>query len=73
MDARGARDLAARIKAGIRIGARVELVSEGSDPRLRPGDAGVVVGIEHDGRLRVGWDRGLTVEIEPTSLRLLAA
>jgi hypothetical protein len=71
MDVRGAGHLAARIKAGVRIGARVELVSESSDPRLQPGDAGSVVGIDEKGTLRVRWDRGLTLDIERAPLRLL--
>jgi hypothetical protein len=73
MDVRGAGHLAARIKAGVRIGARVELVSEPPDPRLQPGDAGSVVGIDEKGMLRVRWDRGLTLDIERAPLRLLPA
>jgi hypothetical protein len=73
MDVRGAGELAARIKAGVRIGTRVELVAHVSDPRLQPGDAGFVVGIEAEGRLLVRWDRGLTLDIEQAPLRLLPA
>lgn len=73
MDTRGAAHLAGRIKAGVRIGARVELVSKAPDPRLQPGDAGFVVGIDPQGRLQVRWDRGLTVDVEPAPLRLLPA
>jgi hypothetical protein len=73
MDARGAGHLAGRIKAGVRIGARVELVSDAPDPRLQPGDAGCVVGIDPEGRLRVEWDRGLTLDIEPAPVRPVPA
>ena len=73
MDVRGAGQLAARIKAGVRIGARVELVSDAPDPRLQPGDVGSVVGIDDDGRLRVRWDRGLTLEVDGAPLRQLPA
>ena len=48
MDAIGARLLAARIAAGVRIGSRIELVSD-SDTELRAGDRGVVREIEANG------------------------
>lgn len=73
MDTRGAGHLAGRIKAGIRIGARVQLVANVPDSGLQPGDAGSVVGVDRDGRLCVRWDRGLTLDVEPAPLRLLPA
>jgi hypothetical protein len=73
MDVRGAGHLAARIKAGVPIGARVELVAAAPDARLRQGDTGSVVGIDEAGLLRVQWDRGLTLYVERAPLRLLSA
>ena len=57
MDASGARLLAARIAAGVRIGSRIELISD-SDTELRAGDRGVVRGIESGGDVVVEWERG---------------
>jgi hypothetical protein len=65
MDANGARHLLARISAGVRVGTRVELVAVADDSPLRPGDRGVVVGLEQSGRVLVKWDRGITLGIEP--------
>jgi len=64
MDAIGARLLAARIAAGVRIGSVIELVSD-SDPDLRPGDRGVVREIEADGAVVVDWERGFSRAIDP--------
>lgn len=66
MDAIGARLLAARIAAGVRIGSVIELVSDSdSDPDLRAGDRGVVRGIEAGGAVVVEWDRGFESSIDP--------
>jgi hypothetical protein len=75
MDAEGARQLAARIKAGVWIGMRVELVDAGGVTELSVGDRGIVESIDHDGRVVVKWDRGFSLEIDPEhgSLRRLAA
>lgn len=68
MDANGARLLAARIRAGVAIGARVELVEDASDDSgLCAGDRGVVDTIDERGYVFVRWDRGFASEIDPTS------
>jgi hypothetical protein len=74
MDAIGARLLAARIAAGVRIGSTIELTSV-SDEELRAGDRGVVRGIEAGGAVVVEWDRGFNRSIDPrqSSFRALPA
>ena len=75
MDTQGARHLAARIKAGVWIGMRIELVDSGDEPRLSAGDRGVVDNVDDSGHVVVRWDRGFTLEIDPdrTRVRPLAA
>jgi hypothetical protein len=76
MDVNGARDLAKRLRAGVWIGMRVELVTDTDDePGLFAGDRGVVDRIDDEGRVVVSWDRGFTREIDPerTQVRPLAA
>jgi hypothetical protein len=76
MDANGARLLAARIRAGVAIGARIELVSDVSDESgLCAGDRGVVDQIDERGYVFVTWDRGFASEIDPeaTPISQLAA
>jgi hypothetical protein len=75
MDANGARQLAARIKAGVSVGMRVELVDPGGDERLSVGDRGVVESVDDEGVVSVRWDRGFTLEIDPvrSPVRRLAA
>jgi hypothetical protein len=75
MDAEGARQLAARIKAGVWIGMRVELVDAGGRLELTAGDRGVVEAIDEHGRVLVKWDRGFSLEVDPeeSPLRRLAA
>jgi hypothetical protein len=72
MDTQGARLLAARIRAGVSVGARIELVEppEG-DSRLAAGDRGVVDQIDDAGRVVVTWDRGFATEIDPGSTPIL--
>ena len=74
MDAKGSQLLAARIRAGVPIGATIELVAD-LDDDLRVGDRGVVRDISIDGGILVRWEGGLTSEIDPeqTSFRKLAA
>jgi hypothetical protein len=72
MDANGARYLAARIKAGVGVGTRVELVADGVDARLSAGDRGVVVGLDETGRVLVRWDGGAIVEFESAGAALRA-
>jgi Domain of unknown function (DUF4314) len=76
MDPLGARLLAARIRAGVSVGTRIELVSDAeNEAGLCAGDRGVVDDIDDRGLVRVTWDRGCTVEIDPdhTPFRPLAA
>ena len=72
MDASGARLLAARIAAGVRIGSWIELISDADD--LRAGDRGVVREIESGGDVLVEWERGFHSSINPrsTAFRALA-
>ena len=63
MDASGARLLAARIAAGVRIGSWIELISDADD--LRAGDRGVVREIESGGDVLVEWERGFHSSINP--------
>jgi len=75
VDAAGARHLAARIRAGVRVGNRIELLSTaGEGGQLAVGDCGVVESIGEDGRLLVAWDRGFARPIDPVHhrYRLLA-
>jgi len=68
MDANGARLLAARIRAGVAIGSRIELVAAPTDDSgLCAGDRGVVDQIDEQGRVVVMWDRGFATEIDPSS------
>jgi hypothetical protein len=68
MDSNGARMLAARIRAGVRVGQSIELVRDHtSDPRLTRGDRGVVLGFDDiDGNLIVQWRAGFTDTLDPT-------
>jgi Domain of unknown function (DUF4314) len=76
MDPLGARLLAARIRAGVSVGTRIELVGDmENEAGLSAGDRGVVDDIDDRGLVRVTWDRGCTVAIDPdqTPFRSLAA
>jgi hypothetical protein len=76
MDTNGARQLAARIRAGVSIGMRIELVDDARDESgLCAGDRGVVEHVDDQGHVIVAWDRGFAREIDPqvTQFRLLAA
>jgi hypothetical protein len=74
MDIQGARLLAARIRAGVRIGAQIEFTG-GSHEHLRTGDRGVVKDIVDTGDIVVAWDRGFALRIDPdtTQFESLAA
>jgi hypothetical protein len=66
VDSNGARLLAARIRAGVRVGARIELVSvEDRASELVVGDRGIVESIADTGDVVVTWDRGFELEIDP--------
>lgn len=76
MDTRGARLLAARLRAGVRVGMEVELVGDcGRETGLLPGDRGVVTWIDETGDVVVHWDRGFDLQLDPvaTQIRPLAA
>ena len=76
MDPTGARLLAARIRAGVSVGTRIELVVDAdATSGLTAGDRGVVQDIDDRGCVRVAWDRGCVVDIDPeqTPFRPLAA
>jgi Domain of unknown function (DUF4314) len=76
LDVQGARLLAARIRAGVRIGSQIEFTgsAETHDP-LRPGDRGVVKEIADTGDILVAWERGFATAIDPdtTPFQRLAA
>lgn len=57
MDTTGARSLAARIAAAVRVGSVIELVADHGDD-LRMGDRGVVRATGPDGAVTVRWERG---------------
>ena len=66
MDSNGARLLAARIRAGVHVGARIELLSIGDgSSELVVGDCGVVDEIVDSGHVIVTWDRGFALQIDP--------
>jgi Domain of unknown function (DUF4314) len=70
MDPHGAKLLAARIRAGVSIGTRIELVGDlDEDSRLCAGDRGVVHDIGDSGLVVVNWDRGFTFEIDPAHVQ----
>jgi hypothetical protein len=76
MDVQGARLLAARIRAGVRIGSHIEFTGTAeSHERLRPGDRGLVQDIAETGDILVKWDRGFVIVIDPdtTPFQPLAA
>ena len=67
MDTIGARLLAARLRAGVRPGTMIELISDSTeDSPLRPGDYGIVRDLKQDGSIIVEWERGFLVEIHPS-------
>ena len=72
VDAQGARLLAARIRAGVRVGSRIEVVG-GTHEQLRPGDRGVVRDIVESGDVLVSWERGFALAIDPVETRIAAA
>jgi hypothetical protein len=67
MDAHGARILAARIRAGVRVGEDVELLGDAATAGLHAGDRGVVREISEAGNIVVAWDRGFSLEIDPVA------
>jgi hypothetical protein len=67
MDALGATMLAARIRAGVRIGQSIELLSDSAEhPNLRRGDRGLVSGFSRDGKVVVTWGDGFVAILDPS-------
>jgi hypothetical protein len=73
MDASGARHLAARIRAGVRVGQFVEVVGHDGVDQLRVGDRGVVRDIDQDGSVLVAWERGFSLAVDPAATILRPA
>jgi Domain of unknown function (DUF4314) len=75
MDPLGARLLAARIRAGVSVGTRIELVRDDTASGVTQGERGVVDGIDDSGNVSVVMDRGCVVQLDPdnTPFRPLAA
>ena len=67
MDAIGARHLAARLSAGVRVGTTIVLDSDDSESGLVAGDRGVVDDITPEGVIVV-WDRGFRLSIDPQAM-----
>jgi hypothetical protein len=73
MDALGALQLAARIRAGVRVGATIEVLDDASGSgQLRPGDRGVVRAISPEG-VEVDFEKGFALQIDPDLTRYRAA
>jgi hypothetical protein len=67
MDALGATMLAARIRARVRIGQTIELLSDSTQhPNLKRGALGLVTGFSRDGNVIVTWDDGLVAILDPS-------
>ncbi len=64
MDSLGARHLAARLRAGVRVGTEIELDCDDAESGLRVGDRGVVSAITLDGVV-IEWDKGFSLQIDP--------
>ena len=67
MDSLGARHLAARLRAGVRVGTEIELDCDDVKSGLRTGDRGIVSSITLDGVV-IEWDKGFTLQIDPTAM-----
>ncbi len=67
MDTIGARHLAARLSAGVRVGTTIVLDSDDSESGLVAGDRGVVDEITPEGVVVV-WDRGFRLSIDPQAM-----
>ena len=67
MDSDGARHLAARLRAGVRVGTRIVLDRDDSASGLRAGDRGVVSEITPDGVV-IDWDRGFSLSVDPQTM-----
>jgi len=66
MDVLGASVLAARIRAGVRIGQMVELLRDSdTDGHRERGDLGLVTGFTVDGSVVVKWGGGAVSILDP--------
>lgn len=67
MDSLGATMLAARIRARVRIGQTIELLSDSTEhPTLKRGALGLVSGFSRDGNVVVTWDDGVIAILDPS-------
>ena len=67
MDSLGATMLAARIRARVRIGQTIELLSDSTEhSNLKRGALGLVSGFSRDGKVVVTWDDGLVAILDPS-------
>jgi hypothetical protein len=67
MDTRGARHLAARLRARVSVGTTIVLENDAVEAGLRAGDRGVVNAITADGVV-VEWERGFSLAIDPDAM-----
>jgi len=67
MDTIGARYLAARLRAGVRVGTTIVLERDDTHSGLCAGDRGVVHEITPDGVV-VEWERGFSLCIDPQAM-----
>ena len=59
--------LAARIRARVRIGQTIELLSDSAEhANLKRGALGLVSGFSRDGKVVVTWDDGLVAILDPS-------
>jgi hypothetical protein len=59
--------LAARIRARVRIGQTIELLSDSTEHLgLKRGALGLVSGFSSDGKVVVNWDDGLVAILDPS-------
>jgi hypothetical protein len=67
MDTLGARHLAARIRARVRVGTTIVLEADHCDSGLVAGDRGIVNEITPEGVV-VEWEKGFYLQIDPDTL-----
>ena len=67
MDALGARHLAARLRAGVRVGTTIVLEHDDPGSGLYAGDRGVVLEITPEG-VAVEWERGFSMVVDPQTV-----
>jgi hypothetical protein len=74
MDTLGARHLAARLRAGVKVGTTIVLDADDTAAGLHAGDRGIVCDITAEGVV-VEWDRGFRLHVDPqvTPYHALAA